>query len=209
MENNDINKIEEKKEDDLSYIDETLPEEIKEKIRNELTYCSKNPNANEIIPNIFIGNYSFALNKKLLLQNKITHILNCAILCSNFYEKENIFKYLFIPLYDTPKQKLEKYLEISNSFIEEGSSNGNKILIHCGEGQSRSSSLLYMYMIMKKKIIYSDAIKIMKSKRPCVRPNDGFDSQLRQKSYELYNKFLFLIFFCFFLKIIKFKYLKK
>ena len=151
MENNDINKIEEKKEDDLSYIDETLPEEIKEKIRNELTYCSKNPNANEIIPNIFIGNYSFALNKKLLLQNKITHILNCAILCSNFYEKENIFKYLFIPLYDTPKQKLEKYLEISNSFIEEGSSNGNKILIHCGEGQSRSSSLLYMYMIMKKK----------------------------------------------------------
>ena len=81
------------------------------------------------------------------------------------------------------------HLEISNSFIEEGSSNGNKILIHCGEGQSRSSSLLYMYMIMKKKIIYSDAIKIMKSKRPCVRPNDGFDSQLRQKSYELYNKF--------------------
>ena len=151
MENNDINKIEEKKEDDLSYIDETLPEEIKEKIRNELTYCSKNPNANEIIPNIFIGNYSFALNEKLLLQNKITHILNCAILCSNFYEKENIFKYLFIPLYDTPKQKLEKYLEISNSFIEEGSSNGNKILIHCGEGQSRSFSLLYMYMIMKKK----------------------------------------------------------
>ena len=93
MENNDINKIEEKKEDDLSYIDETLPEEIKEKIRNELTYCSKNPNANEIIPNIFIGNYSFALNKKLLLQNKITHILNCAILCSNFYEKENIFSF--------------------------------------------------------------------------------------------------------------------
>ena len=135
MENKDINKIEEKKEDDLSYIDETLPEEIKEKIRNELTYCSKNPNANEIIPNIFIGNYSFALNKKLLLQNKITHILNCAILCNNFYEKDNIFKYLYIPLYDTPKQKLEKYLEISNSFIEEGSSNGNKILIHCGEGQ--------------------------------------------------------------------------
>ena len=51
------------------------------------------------------------------------------------------------------------------------------------------TALLYMYMIMKKKIIYSDAIKIMKSKRPCVRPNDGFDSQLRQKSYELYNKF--------------------
>ncbi len=189
MENNEINNIEEYKEDDYSYIDETLSEEIKEKIKNELTYCSKIPNANEIIPNIYIGNYSFALNKKLLLQNKITHILNCASLCNNFYEKDNIFKYLFIPLYDSPKQKLEKYIEISNSFIEEGSTNGNKILIHCGEGQSRSSSLCYMYMIMKKGFIYSDAIKIMKSKRPCVRPNDGFDSQLRQKSFELYNKF--------------------
>ena len=36
---------------------------------------------------------------------------------------------------------------------------------------------------MKKGFIYSDAIKIMKSKRPCVRPNDGFDSQLRQKFF--------------------------
>ena len=44
-------------------------------------------------------------------------------------------------------------------------------------------------MIIKKNMIYSDAIKIMKEKRPCVKPNEGFDAQLRQKSYELHNKF--------------------
>ena len=200
MENNDLNNNkqnekeihqknkeseEEKKED---YYSDLSEEEIN-KIKNELVYCGKNPNANEIIPNIFVGNYAFALSKKLLLKNKITHILNCACLCSNFYEKENIFKYLYIPLYDSPSQKLEKDIERSNKFIEEGSSNNNKILIHCGEGQSRSSSLCCMYMIIKKNMIYSDAITIMKEKRPCVKPNEGFDRQLRQKSFELHNKF--------------------
>ena len=185
---NEINENNMEKENNEDYYSD-LSKEEREQIKNELTYCGKKPSANEIIPNIFVGNYAFALSKKLLLNNKITHILNCACLCSNFYEKKNIFNYLYIPLYDSPSQKLEKYIEQSNNFIEEGSSNNNRILIHCGEGQSRNSSLCLMYMIIKKNMFYSNAIKIMKEKRPCVKPNEGFDRQLRQKSFELHNKF--------------------
>ena len=69
--------------------DNELTEQQKEEIDNELIYFPRNPSFNEIIDNIFIGNYSFALNKKMLKENKISHILNCGNRLKNFYEKDN------------------------------------------------------------------------------------------------------------------------
>ena len=64
---------------------------LKQQINAELKYHIKDPSYDEILPNIFVGNYAFALNKKLLEENKITHILNCGNGLKNFYPK--IFKY--------------------------------------------------------------------------------------------------------------------
>ena len=161
---------------------------LKQQINAELKYHIRDPSFNEIIPNIFIGNYAFALNKKLLLENKITHILNCGNGLKNFYSKEGIFKYKQIPLYDSKTQNLTQFINDINIFVEEGSSNENKILIHCGEGVSRSAAVGLMYMITKKGFCYSKAREIFEKKRKGCCPNDGFVSQLKQKSLELYNK---------------------
>lgn len=130
----------------------------------ELYFYSNQPSSNEIIDNIFIGNYAFALNKKLLQEYKITHILNCASDLRNFFEEDGCFKYLYIPLYDSPSTKIEKYLDHTNKFIEEGSSNGNKILIHCAAGMSRSATITMMYLIMKKGMTFSKAKEAVKKK---------------------------------------------
>ena len=95
----------------MNEINTELTEEQKEKIDNELVYYPRNPSFDEIIDNIYVGNYAFALNKKMLIDNKITHILNCGNGLMNFYEKENIFKYLYLPLYDSPNEKIEKHLK--------------------------------------------------------------------------------------------------
>ena len=158
-------------------------------IEDELVLFEKEISYNEIIDNIYVGNYRFALNSSLMIKEGITHILNCGNGLKNFYENDNIFKYLYIPLYDSESQKLEKYLEKSNNFIKEGSENGNKILIHCGAGMSRSITLCLMYMIIEKKYKFSDAYKIVKEKRKCAVPNSGFRKLLEQKSYELYKEF--------------------
>ena len=43
-------------------------------------------------------------------------------------------------------QELEDYVNQTNKFTEEGSNKGNKILIYCGEGVSRSFVIcLYIY----------------------------------------------------------------
>ena len=164
-------------------------EEQKKMIDDELVLFDKIPSCNEIIDNIYIGNYSYALNSDLMLKDGITYILNCGNGLKNFYEKDNIFKYLYLPIYDSEYQKLDKFLEKSNKFIKEGSEKGNKILSHCGAGMSRSVTMCLMYMIIEKKYKYSEAFKIMKEKRKCAVPNPGFRKLLEQKSYELYKEF--------------------
>ena len=159
---------------------------LKQRINNELKFHIKDPSFNEIIPNIFVGNYAFALNKKLLLDNKITHILNCGIGLKNFYQNE--FIYLQIPLYDSKTQDLEKYTNLMNKFIEEGSISNNKVLIHCGEGVSRSAAVCLMYLITKKGLTFKKAREAFIKKRAGCFPNDGFVSQLIQKSLQIYHK---------------------
>ncbi len=158
-------------------------------IKDELVLFEQEPSFNEIIDNIYVGNYTTALDANLMIKEGITYILNCGNGLKNFYENENIFEYLYIPLYDSTSQKLDKYLEKANKFIKEGSENGNKILIHCGAGVSRSATLCLMYMITEKKYKFSEAYKIMKEKRKCVIPNMGFRKLLEQKSYEIYKEF--------------------
>ena len=158
-------------------------------INDELILFEKEPSYNEIIANVYIGNYKFALDAELLIKEGITYILNCGNGLKNFYEKENLFKYLYIPLYDSEAQKLDKYLETTNKFIKEGSENGNKILIHCGAGMSRSATICLMYMIIEKKFKFSDAYTLMKQKRKCVMPNPNFRKLLEQKSYEIHKAF--------------------
>ena len=101
-------------------------------INDEEILFGKEASYNEIIDNIYVGNYKTALDANLMIKEGITYILNCGNGLKNFYESDNIFKYLYVPIYDSDSQKLDKYLEITNKFIKEGSQNGNKILIHCG-----------------------------------------------------------------------------
>ena len=159
---------------------------LKQRINAELKYHIRDPSYDEVLPNIYVGNYAFALNQKLLEQNKITHILNCGNGLKNFYPK--IFKYKQIPLYDSKTQNLIQYITDINIFIDEGSINDNKILIHCGEGVSRSAAVCLMYMITKKGFTYSKARETFEQKRKGCCPNNGFVSQLKQKSLELYHK---------------------
>ena len=57
--------------------------------------------------------------------------------------------------------------------------NNGKLLIHCGEGVSRSPSILIMYLIHIYKYTYLDAFNIISSKR-FIKPNIGFMKQLQK-----------------------------
>jgi predicted protein tyrosine phosphatase len=56
-----------------------------------------------------------------------------------------------------------------------------KMLIHCGEGVSRSPSLLMLYLIYKYSITFDDAFTKVSAKR-FIHPNVGFIRQLMNYS---------------------------
>ena len=95
---------------------------------------------------------------------------------------------MHIPLYDSKTQELESYIQKINNFIEEGSTNNNKILIHCGEGVSRSAAVCLLYLITKKGMTFSKAKETFIKKRAACCPNDGFILKLKKKSLNLYHK---------------------
>ena len=155
-------------------------------IESEMTYVEKIPSVDNIIENIYIGNYSAASNKNLLKELGITHILICGKNLEGFFP--NDFKYNYIPLYDSEYTKITKYFPESNDFIEEGNSEG-KILVHCGSGISRSVALVIAYLISNRQMPFSEVIKLVKERRKIANPNPGFEKQLRNYSFELLKKF--------------------
>lgn len=55
---------------------------------------------------------------------------------------------------------------------------GGKTLVHCLAGVSRSVSLCIGYLMKHKGMTLSEAFHHIHSRRPCIRPNNGFFSQL-------------------------------
>ena len=53
--------------------------------------------------------------------------------------------------------------------------NGEKVLVHCAAGISRSGTVVVAYMMAKYNIRYEDAVRMVRAKRGCVCPNQGFE----------------------------------
>ena len=162
---------------------------MEEKIAKELEIIyDKEPNYDEVYEGIFIGNYPFALNKELLLKNKIEYILNCGKECKCFYEKEKIFNYLHIPLLDNMVEDPTKYMEKTNEFIDNALKQKKKVLIHCIQGISRSATILYMFLIVKRNYTLNNARFEVKQKRSILCPNIHFQQILKDLSIKLHGE---------------------
>jgi hypothetical protein len=142
---------------------------------------------NEIIPGLFLGNEfgagrqysrndSLEEKERALKERGITHIL-CATLPSKAYF-EGKFIYEYIPIRDESSEKLSFYLSKAYDFIESGREEGG-VFVHCAAGSSRSASLVIGYMMKKFSLSYENALHYVQSKRPCVKPNPGFEVELR------------------------------
>jgi protein tyrosine phosphatase len=140
---------------------------------------------NHIIDNIYLGNAEDAREYDLLKTKKITHILTAAI------EQEtpfiNSFTYLKFPLYDSPYTDISKFIIPAIEFILDSQQKGGNILIHCAAGISRSASIVIAYLIIKKKMTYTQAYIFVKQKRPIINPNEGFQKSLIELSYQIHK----------------------
>jgi protein-tyrosine phosphatase len=138
-----------------------------------------------VMPGLYISGWKPASNKNYLKENKITHIV-CCVDTQNAKRFPNDFQYLIIKADDNVNQDMKQFFQKSNEFIREALKKPGKILIHCGAGISRSTTILCAYLINEFQMKTKQAMELCKNARPFCQPNNGFIQQL--KEYEKHDK---------------------
>lgn len=128
----------------------------------------------QINEKIFLSDAKSAGSKELLEKHKITHILVVGQLLEIKYPTS--YKYHYIPIIDSPTQKITPYFQEAYDFIDEG----ERVLVHCAAGMSRSASMVIAYLMLKNCWEFRRSYEYVKKRRPIVRPNPGFVAQLRE-----------------------------
>jgi len=136
--------------------------------------------ADEILPNLFLGNICAAASKSFMEDNAIAAVVTMSIehdLLANF-DESNITYYRF-PLYDHHNDR--NYDLMTTAFLkaakacEQHLSKGERVLVHCAAGISRSASAVIAYMIQNGIASdFNEALNEVRRHRPCADPNPHF-----------------------------------
>ena len=128
----------------------------------------------KITDNLYIGNSYDALHSKSILKAAgITAILNVAKDLDNPFLSPNNFSLHKVGLGDgsgNTEENLLGAIKTLHSLLSEG----HRVLIHCHEGRSRSSSVVAAYLWALGQFSDIDAaLSYLKTVRPLIRPETG------------------------------------
>ncbi|KDE03834.1 hypothetical protein MVLG_05718 [Microbotryum lychnidis-dioicae p1A1 Lamole] len=137
--------------------------------------------AQQILPGLFIGPFQPSWNLETLNRLGITHILCIAesreqhLFRAKFPER---FVYLILEVRDADDQNLIKIFPQTQAFIDGAIEMGGAVLVHCGDGISRSPAIATAYVMVKHGLTHEDAFQFVQSRRFCVAPRLGFQHQI-------------------------------
>jgi len=130
-----------------------------------------------VTENLLLGN-SWSITDQVLQKENIRSVLSVG---SYGDIRVQIDKRKIIRIDDNEHEK-DKLLEILPEcfdFINEELAKGNKVLIHCNGGVSRSASVVIGYLMVTQGMLYDEAFAFVKSKRSVINPNKGFQTILK------------------------------
>ncbi|XP_010253327.1 PREDICTED: protein-tyrosine-phosphatase MKP1 isoform X4 [Nelumbo nucifera] len=135
--------------------------------------CSK------VADHIYLGGDAVARNRDILRQNGITHVLNCVgFVCPEYFKSDLVYKTLW--LQDSPSEDITSILYDVFDYFEDVREQGGRVLVHCCQGVSRSTSLVIAYLMWREGQSFDDAFQYVKAARGIANPNMGFACQLLQ-----------------------------
>ncbi|CAI8599033.1 unnamed protein product [Vicia faba] len=120
----------------------------------------------------------------------ITHIL---CLCTNEIGQSdsqfpNLFTYKNFFVLDTESSNISILFDEACDFIEDVERAGQRILVHCFEGKSRSVTVVLAYLMLRKNYTLLEAWNVMKKVHRRAQPNDGFGKILQELDLKLHGK---------------------
>lgn len=145
--------------------------------RDKLAFFDKE--CSRIAEHIYLGSDAVAKNREILRQNGITHVLNCVgFVCPEYFKIDLVYKTLW--LQDSPSEDITSILYDVFDYFEDVREQGGRVLVHCCQGVSRSTSLVIAYLMWREGQSFEDAFQYVKAARGVTNPNMGFACQLLQ-----------------------------
>ena len=122
---------------------------------------------NHITDGVFVGS-RFGLHENSLKKQQITHLLSM----DGFKDFPAGFITKTIDIDDDESENISQYFHECINFIS-----GNRVLVFCTAGRSRSVTVVAAYLMKKKHLSVKDALNLIQDVRR-INPNPGFIRQL-------------------------------
>ncbi|GAA5916420.1 hypothetical protein JCM6882_001556 [Rhodosporidiobolus microsporus] len=137
--------------------------------------------AQEILPGLYVGPFQPSWKLDVLQSLGITHIL-----CIAESREQHLFKARFPETFvyhiqeirDADDQNLIRIFPAARDFIDSALTAGGRVLVHCGDGISRSPAIVTAYVMIKTGLTHEDAFQFVQARRFCVAPRTEFIHQL-------------------------------
>ncbi|NXN15598.1 DS13B phosphatase, partial [Indicator maculatus] len=146
--------------------------------------------ADEVWPNLYVGDLHIARDKVQLSQMGISHVVDAAAGRFHIDTGPKFYKDLSVDYYgveakDNPNFDLSIYFYPVAQYIKAAlSSPRGKVLVHCAMGISRSAALVLAFLMICENVTLADAIQTVRSHR-AICPNSGFLKQLWELDLQL------------------------
>ncbi|TDH68285.1 hypothetical protein CCR75_003227 [Bremia lactucae] len=143
---------------------------------------------NEILEGfLFLGNMWHAQSKQVVSDLGITHVVNASLDVGNTFETDGV-KYLNVTIKDRPEADIAQFFDAAYRFIESAKrTQHGRVLVHCTQGISRSSTLVIMYLMRANNWSLVTAVNFAIASRGVVYPNQGFVKSLMMEEFRLYK----------------------
>ncbi len=121
-----------------------------------------------LLPNLFVSGVGFDI-MTWCKENDIQAVLNVGgELAETYYSQPPPTTYLRLNVVDDPSFDIVPVLQETHSFLKKHQ--GEKVLVHCFWGQSRSVSVLLYHLMQEMGLSYCQALLEIRKNRPMADP---------------------------------------
>lgn len=138
--------------------------------------------AHRVDGNVWVGGYLAAADPDFVRKRGFTRIVKMIADDPTYkggYHRHAGVKYFVAAAEDVPTYDIRNDMVEAVKFIREGVAAGEKVLVHCHAGISRSVTVVLAYLMICRDCNLDTALAIVTSARPIARPNLGFMAHLR------------------------------
>lgn len=132
----------------------------------------------QILPHLYLGCRKVAACLPGLRQCNVTRILNVTSSIPNQFEGVEGFVYQQIAVEDKLDVDMMQHLPTAFQFIEKARACGEKVLVHCHAGMSRSVTIILAYLMKYYNHTLESAHEYVKQRKSDISPNFSFMGQL-------------------------------